>query len=48
MPYTWEFVGKSVEAAEKVNEKKYIKIQIKYDKNNLLIFVMIIIKGNWK
>lgn len=27
----------AVEAAEKVNEKKYIKIQIKYDKNNLLI-----------
>ena len=35
----------AVEAAEKVNEKKYIKIQIKYDKNNLLIFVMNNYKG---
>ena len=28
--------------------KKIDAFIIKYDKNNLLIFVMIIIKGNWK
>ena len=30
----------AVEAAEKVKGNKYIKIQMKYDKNNLLIFLM--------
>lgn len=35
----------AVEAAEKVEGKKYIKIQMKYDKNNLLIFVMNNYKG---
>lgn len=30
----------AVEAAQKVDGKKYIKIQMKYDKNNLLLFVM--------
>lgn len=30
----------AVEAAEKVEGNKYIKIQMKYDKNNLLIFLM--------
>lgn len=29
----------AVEATERVREKKYIKIHIKYDKNNLLIFI---------
>lgn len=28
----------AVEAAEKVRENKYIKIKMKYDKSNLLIF----------
>lgn len=35
----------AVEAAEKVEGKKYIKIQMKYDKNNLLLFVMNNYKG---
>ena len=30
----------AVEAAERVKKKKYIKIQMKYDKGNLLIFLM--------
>lgn len=30
----------AVEAAERVRKKKYIKIQMKYDKGNLLIFLM--------
>ncbi len=29
----------AVEATEKISEKKYIKIHIKYDKSNLLVFV---------
>lgn len=29
----------AVEAAQKVEGKRYIKIKIKYDKNNLLVFV---------
>lgn len=35
----------AVEAAQKVDGKKYIKIQMKYDKNNLLIFVVNNYKG---
>lgn len=30
----------AVEAAEKVDEDKYIKIQMKYDKNNLLLYIV--------
>lgn len=30
----------AVEAAEKAKKKKYIKIQMKYDRGNLLIFLM--------
>lgn len=30
----------AVEAAEKVRENKYIKIKMKYDKSNLLIFLI--------
>lgn len=35
----------AVEAAQKADGKKYIKIQMKYDKNNLLIFVANNYKG---
>lgn len=35
----------AVEAAQKVDEKKYIKIQVKYDKNNLLLFLVNSYKG---
>ncbi len=30
----------AVEAARKGEEEKYIKVHMKYDKNNLLLFVM--------
>lgn len=35
----------AVEAAQKANDVKYIKIRIKYDKNNLLLFMMNSYKG---
>lgn len=36
----------AVEAAQKAEGKKYIKVKMKYDKNNLLLFVMNSYKGN--
>ncbi len=35
----------AVEAAQKANDLRYIKIRIKYDKNNLLLFMMNSYKG---
>lgn len=36
---TWKLIGKAVEAAQKVDGKKYIEIKMKYDKNNILLSV---------
>lgn len=36
---TWEFIENAVEAAQKVDGRKYIEIKMKYDKNNILLSV---------
>ena len=36
----------AVEAAQKAEREKYIKVRIKYDKNNLLLFVANSYNGN--